>query len=179
MLNEKTPPAPANDYAVSKLAMEHMARLWMDRLPLCIVRPFNYTGVGQDKKFLIPKIVSHFQQKKAVIELGNLDIWREFGDVRTVAETYRKLLEKTLPSGKIINVCTGQAHSLREVVALCEKISGHRLEILVNPKFVRANEVRMLIGDNGYLQTLIGPWDGPGFQETLRWMLEEKIKAVV
>jgi len=170
MLNEDTAPDPINDYAVSKYAMEQMARLWINQLPLFIVRPFNYTGVGQDKKFLIPKIVSHFKERRPVIELGNLDVWREFGDVRAVAGAYRSLLE-SCPVGEILNVCTGQTHSLREVVALCEKITGHNIEIKVNPEFVRANEVRELTGDNNRLKSHIGDWQTPELEETLTWML--------
>lgn len=171
-LDENTIPNPVNDYAVSKLAMEKMANLWCDRLPLFIVRPFNYTGIGQDENFLIPKIVSHFKNKKPVIELGNLDVWREFGDVRAVAYAYRKLIEQC-PAGKILNICTGQSHSLRDIIALCEKLTGHKIEIKVNPKFVRANEVRELKGNNQRLLKQIGEWELPPLDETLNWMLNE------
>lgn len=171
VLSEDTIPDPANDYAVSKLAMEQMGHLWSDRLPLFMVRPFNYTGVGQDEKFLIPKIVAHFREKKAIIELGNLEVWREFGDVRAVAEIYGKLLEHC-PAGETLNICTGQTHSLREVVAMCEKITGHSIEIKVNPQFVRTNEVRELTGDNSRLKKHISDWEIQHLETTLAWMLE-------
>lgn len=172
-LSEGCTPDPVNDYAVSKLAMEQMAALWKKQLPLFIVRPFNYTGVGQEKSFLIPKIVDHFKNKKPVIELGNLDVWREFGDVRVIANTYRKLTEQC-PVGETINICTNQAHSLREVIALCEKITNHKIEIKVNPEFVRANEVRELRGDNSRLIKYIGNQKTPTLEETLTWMLDNK-----
>jgi len=171
VLDESVTPNPSNDYAVSKLAMEYMARLWSDKLPICIARPFNYTGIGQNEKFLIPKIVKHFRDKKSVIELGNLDVWREFGDVRTVAAIYRMLIEKC-PTGETLNVCTGQAYSLRDVLSLCEKLTGHEIEIKVNPEFVRENEVRELKGDNSRLTKLIENFPLNTFEETLSWMLE-------
>lgn len=174
ILSEDTPPDPVNDYAVSKLAMEHMARLSTNRLPLFIVRPFNYTGVGQDSKFLIPKIVAHFKERKPVIELGNLDVWREFGDVRAVADVYVQLLEYC-PVGETLNICTGQSHSLREVIALCEKITGHKIEIKVNTRFVRTNEVRELTGDNSKLNACIGNWQTFCLEDTLDWMLNDEI----
>ena len=169
-LAEDTLPDPVNDYAVSKLAMEYMAKLWNDKLPLFIVRPFNYTGVGQEEKFLIPKIIKHFKEKKSVIELGNIDVWREFGDVRTVADIYRQLVEQR-PAGEAINICTGQAHSLKEVIELCEKITGHNIEIKINPQFVRTNEVRELTGDNTRLINIIGDIQYRELEETLGWML--------
>lgn len=171
VLSEAAPAKPANDYAVSKLAMEYMARLWLPKLPVVLVRPFNYTGVGQSENFLLPKIVSHFRRGAAAIELGNLDISRDFSDVRAVASAYRQLIEQA-PVGQIVNVCSGRAHSLRDVVAMAEAISGRKISVTVNPAFVRANEVRTLCGDPGRLKTLIPQWRTPPLEETLRWMLE-------
>jgi nucleoside-diphosphate-sugar epimerase len=171
VLSETTSPNPANDYAVSKLAMEYMAKLWMDKLPIVIARPFNYTGVGQTESFLLPKIVGHVRRKAEVIELGNLDVWRDFSDVRAVAQAYRRLLENC-PAGETVNVCSGQTHSLREVIAIAEGISGRLIPVQVNPAFVRANEVKTLCGDASKLRSMIGDWATPPLQETLRWMLE-------
>lgn len=170
VLSELTPPSPANDYAVSKLAMEYMAQTWMSRLPIVITRPFNYTGVGQAEHFLLPKIVAHVRRKSEQIELGNLDVWRDFSDVRAVVSAYRSLMEKA-PVGQTFNVASGTAHSLREVLALCETISGHSLKVRVNPEFVRANEVKTLSGDVTALRKCIGTWSTPSLKETLTWML--------
>ena len=172
-LPESTLPAPANDYAVSKLAMEYMAKLWQDRLPIIITRPFNYTGIGQAENFLLPKIVAHFKAQSSVIELGNLEVWRDFSDVRAVVNAYRRLIEAKA-FGQVVNVCSEEVYSLREIVAMCEEITGHHIEIRVNPAFVRAGEVKTLCGDATLLKTIIGDWRMPKLHETLTWMLKSE-----
>ncbi len=169
LLSEDVEPRPANDYAVSKLAMEYMASLWMDRLPIILARPFNYTGVGQSDKFLLPKIVNHFRSRASVIELGNIDVARDFQDVRFVAQAYVRLLEADA-IGQVVNLCSGQAHTLIDVIGMMETLAGYKIDVRVNPAFVRANEVRRLTGDNHRLATLIGPLNIIPLKQTLQWM---------
>ena len=170
-ITEITLPAPANDYAVSKLAMEYMAKLWLDKLPIVIARPFNYTGRGQSLQFLLPKIVDHFRRRARMIELGNLDVIRDFSDVRTVASSYRMLIESA-SGGDIYNVCSGVGHSLQEVLSIMRDISGHDLEVIVSPAYVRKNEIHTLIGSNAKLDAAIGRHDVIPLRQTLRWMYE-------
>lgn len=168
-IDESVPPAPANDYAVSKLAMEHMARLWFDRLPIFITRPFNYTGVGQDRNFVVPKIVAHYATRAREIELGSLDVAREFSDVRMVASAYRRLIDAA-PVGETFNICCGVAYSLTEVLAMMAAIAGYEIAVKVNPAFVRMNEVKRLVGTNAKLKRAIGDPSPIALSETLRWM---------
>ena len=171
-LDELTPPAPANDYAVSKLAMEYMARLYAQRLPLVVVRPFNYTGVGQAESFLIPKIVSHVRRRSPLLELGNLEVARDFSDVRNVVQLYQRLLCSPAAMGQTFNVCSGTAHTLTEVIQMVKEISGHDFEVQVNPDFVRPNEVRRLLGNRSRLDGVVGTVAEIALEDTLRWMLE-------
>lgn len=169
VIDENVTPSPANDYAVSKLAMEYMARLWMDKLPITIARPFNYTGRGQAENFLLPKIVSHFRRNEKRIELGNLAIARDFSDVRMVARAYRRLMA-VAPAGEAFNVCSGASHSLANLIDMMSEIAGYHIDVHVNPAFVRANDVLTLSGSNSKLTAVIGQLDPTPLSETLRWM---------
>jgi nucleoside-diphosphate-sugar epimerase len=173
VLDETMPTAPANDYGVTKAAMEFVASIYRTRLPLIVVRPFNYTGRGQSTDFIIPKIVDHERRRARVIELGNMDVARDFSDVRTVADAYARLLASPGASGGTFNVCSGRAVTLHEVLDLVTDISGHKLEAKVNPALVRANEVRSLWGSPARLEGVIGPLRAIPLEETLRWMLDE------
>jgi GDP-6-deoxy-D-talose 4-dehydrogenase len=168
---ETAPFHPQNDYAVSKVAMENMARLWMGRVPVIIARPFNYTGVGQDDHYLLPKIVAHFRRQAPVIELGNLDVWRDFNDVRAVVDVYRQLLVRGRP-GETYNVSSGTEVSLRHVVDLVADIAGRGIEVRVNPAFIRPNEIVHLHGDRSRLEALLGPLPKIDLRDTLHWMFQ-------
>jgi nucleoside-diphosphate-sugar epimerase len=157
---------------MTKAAAELCAGLYSAALPLIVVRPFNYTGRGQTDQFLIPKIVAHVRSRAPEIELGNLDVARDFSDVRAVADAYARLLESPAAIGGTFNICSGRATSLRDLIALARRLSGHDLEVRVNPAFVRPDEVKMLRGSAAKVERVIGPLAVPSIEETLRWMLE-------
>lgn len=171
-ITEATPPAPVNDYAVSKLAMEYMAKLWMDRLPIVIVRPFNYTGVGQSTQFLVPKIVDHFRRKARVIELGNTTVARDFSDVRDVSRAYLAIV-RAAPVGKVLNICSGIGCSLDDVLGMMAEIAGYRIQVRVNPAFVRSSDVARLVGSPARLAALTGWKAQYPLMQTLAWQYAE------
>jgi len=166
--------SPIDHYATSKVAMEEMAKTFFNRLPILIARPFNYTGVGQKGNFLIPKLVDHFAKRKLFIELGNLNIEREFNDVNMICDAYLKLLEFG-SANEIYNICSGQARSLQFVMDTLKKITGHDIEIRVNPDFVRASEVHRMVGNPEKLNRLLASngisMQIPRLEDTFKSML--------
>lgn len=168
-IGEAQAPAPVNHYAMSKLAMELMARARAPSFPLVIARPFNYTGPGQARQFLIPKLVHHFRQRAERIALGNLHVEREYNDVRMVCEAYLRLL--TGEALGTFNVCTGEAWPLTSVIAQLEEITGHRVQVDVDPEFVRPNELHRLCGDPAQLRRACPGLPRFALGDTLRWML--------
>jgi GDP-6-deoxy-D-talose 4-dehydrogenase len=172
IIDEHVAPQPANDYAVSKLAMEHVATRWNAELPIVIARPFNYTGVGQCDDFLLPKIVAHYASGERAISLGNIDVSRDFSDVRDVVDAYARLIEAA-PRGETFNVCSGTGWTLQAVLDALAKIAGYTIDVKVDPRFVRANEVRQLVGSHSKLDATIGETARVRLDDTLRWMYED------
>lgn len=174
MIDEDHPIKPVNEYAASKAAMELAVKPYGFYLPITIVRPFNYTGVLQSNRFLIPKIVSHFAQRKTVLELGNTDISRDFSDVRDIANYYSSLLGNEKSIGKTINFCSGESLSLDQILSYLSKIANFSPEIKINPAFVRKNDVKALWGDNSLLKKTVGECRRFEFFDTLEWMFEHE-----
>ena len=170
-LSESEPPAPVSHYAASKAAMESLARARGAELSLVIARPFNYTGPGQSDSFVIPKLIDHFRRRATTVALGNLDVEREYNDVRFVCEAYLRLLDPRVPSGTY-NVCTGVTYDLSTVLRTLERMTGHRITVEVDPALVRPNEIRRLCGNPARLEAAVGQLAQPSLMETLTWMIE-------
>ena len=172
IIDEAMCPRPVNHYGNSKLVMENMARTWMDRLPIVIARPFNYIGPGQDEtRFLIPKVIGHLKRKAPILELGNLNVARDFSDVLDVVEAYARLLDSPAAIGQTVNICSGTAHALRSVLDIAFEIAGFAPEIRVNQALVRSNELPKLTGSCALLEALTGFKPSIPIADTLLRML--------
>lgn len=154
ILNEDMCPNPINHYGISKLAMEQVAKTYFNNLPILITRPFNYTAPGHGEQFVIPKIAKAFVNKEKQIDLGNLDVYREYNSIDFVCDVYSKLL-KSETASTIVNIASGCVYSLNDILNKFEEKSGHKIEVIVNPNFVRKDEIKTLKGDISKLKSII------------------------
>lgn len=70
------------------------------------------------------------------------------------------------------NVCSSAEWSLQQVLDALREMSGHAIEVRINPDFVRRNEVKSLRGSNRKLEAALGGLPEFDFVSTLRWMYE-------
>jgi len=171
VLSESLCPKPINHYGASKYAMESLASNYRDKFNVICTRAFNYTGVGQEEHFLIPKIVKHYKEHKKEIELGNLEVYREFNSVEFVCEAYRRLLESDVKN-ITVNIASNRGIKLLDVIDMMNKIAGYTIEVKVNPKFVRKNEIVSLTGSSELLFKSVGEIQQKPFFELLQEMYE-------
>lgn len=119
---------------------------------------------------MAPKIVQYFQKRASLIELGNLDVLREYNDVRMVCQAYLDLLHLG-HSGETCNIASGRAVSLRTIISVLEDITQHAINVEVNPAFVRADDIAILSGSPAKIEALLGPLNHPSLEDTLSWMV--------
>ena len=177
-ITEKQPVNARSPYAVSKIAAEHYCLQFSLRanFELLVARPFNHIGIGQSESFVVPKLLSEVSKasrgsKDDKIVVGNIDVTRDFSDLRDVVTAYFALLDSG-SSGEIYNVCSGTETSIAELIDHAKAELSIENETQVNPEFVRPNEQMRAVGCNKKLSNDTG-WS-PVFspKETVKEMLE-------
>jgi len=151
--------------------MECLASTYFQKLNILLLRPFNYTGVGHNDNFLIPKIIRHYKNKSETIELGNIDVTREFNDIEFVCESYKRLLECNA-KGKVVNIASGRGVKLLDVIQYMNDIAEYKINITINQSFVRAHDIDTLVGSPKVLFDLVGEFGQKDFKQTLKEMYE-------
>ena len=157
---ESAPLRPATPYGASKAAAELAALQVAEggRIEVVIARSFNHAGPGQDERFVFPSMARQLVRirrggREPVLRVGNLEVSRDFLDVRDVVRAY-VLLMRAGSTGEVYNVCSGESHSLLALVQRLIDLShtGARLE--VDPERFRPVDIPVLFGDPGKLRAL-------------------------
>jgi GDP-4-dehydro-6-deoxy-D-mannose reductase len=148
-----TPMRPLSPYGAAKAAADLAALQYREGygLPIVVVRAFNQIGPGQDERFVLPSAARQIAEaerrgdERAVIRIGNVDVRRDFIDVRDMARAYWLLTERA-PADGVHLACTGHSISVRE---LLERLAAHARRPVVyegDPERVREGEQPDLYG---------------------------------
>jgi GDP-4-dehydro-6-deoxy-D-mannose reductase len=164
-LPETAPLRADQPYGLSKVGAERVAQDAAWGVPVAIVRPFNHTGAGQRPEFVVPalaeRIVRAADRGDPFISAGNVDVRRDFSDVRDIVRAYRLVLERLvagdLPGGhRVYNVASGRAVAVRDIVAAMAAIVGIEVAIKVDPALVRTNDPAEIRGDASRIAADLG-----------------------
>ena len=177
-ISESRLPAPRNPYAVSKVAAEALCKQWSvtEGLDIRIARSFNHIGPGQSDSFVASGLARQIAairagRRAAVLDVGDIDVTRDFSDVRDVVRAYLLLLERGEP-GEIYNVCSGIERSIRELIERMTRIAGIDVEVRQEKSRLRPSEQRRVCGSSAKIRSVTGWEPLTPLDESLKLLLE-------
>ena len=178
-LAEHMPLRPVSVYGLSKAAQELAAHTYRraHRLRIFVVRGFNLVGPGQEPPFVVPEFATQLARISAgmappVMAVGNLDVERDFTDVRDGVEACRLLMELERP-GAAYNIGSGKGVRIGKILDWIMDEAGVEVDIEVSPERVRPGETPTVVGDVSRLEADTG-WRAhrdieTAVRETYRW----------
>ena len=181
-ISETAPLRADQPYGLSKVGAELAAFESGREMPLAVIRSFNHTGPGQRSGFVVPalaaRIVLAAERGDTVIPAGNVDVRRDFSDVRDVVRAYRLVLEALASGGsldgtRIYNVASGRAVAIREIVDALAAIAGIEVGIAVDPALVRPDDPPEIRGDASLIASELGWRPTIPLEVTLRDVLDD------
>lgn len=183
-LTERAPMAPVSVYGATKAAQETLGLAYhrAGRVPVVVARAFNHIGPGQRESFVVPAIALQLARIAAggaapELRVGNLDARRDFPDVRDVVRAYR-LLVAGGHTGQPINVASGRAVAIREVLEALIGLSGLAVEVTVDLARLRPSDLAVVCGSSALLRRLTGWRPRIPLGRTLHDVWEDALRRV-
>ncbi|HSU44679.1 MAG TPA: GDP-mannose 4,6-dehydratase [Casimicrobiaceae bacterium] len=170
-------PAPRNPYSVSKLAAEALCYQWTatEGMDIVLARPFNHIGWGQSDRFVLSDFARQIVEirqgrRKPAVAVGDIDVTRDFTDVRDVVYAYFALFASGA-SGEVYNVCSGRDRSIRSLLARLAELAGVAIAIEQDQARLRKAEQRRVCGDPAKITYATGWVADTPLDESLAAML--------
>jgi len=177
-VTEEAPLAPRSPYASSKVAGEVLCRQWAAtrELDVVVARPFNHTGPGQRPDFALPGFAREIAaiklgRKEPQVLAGDLDVTRDFLDVRDVVNAYLALLAGGR-SNDTYNVCSGSEVHLGDALRRLAALAGVQAVVAVDPARFRPTEQRRVCGSHAKITADTGWVPRIPLDETLQQLLD-------
>src|SRR5438552_6665957 len=151
-IEESHPLWPRSPYAVSKTAAEALCYQWSQSEPfeIMMTRSFNHIGPGQSERFVVSDFARQVVEirkglRPPLIRTGDIDVTRDFTDVRDDVEAYLLLLEQG-KRGEVYNVFSGSEQSIRDVLTRLLQLAGVEAAVEEDPLRLRRAEQRRIYG---------------------------------
>lgn len=183
LTTEEFPLRPITPYGVTKVAVECMGHQHFRNhgLRAYLPRMFIQVGTGHPPATAIQNFARQVALIKAglaepVIRTGRLDTRRDFLDVRDGVEGILAMLERGEP-GEPVNICSGEAPSVGDVLQMLLGIAGVEARIEQDPALMRPTDETLLVGDNARLRAL-GWTRRYSLRETLEEVLSDWMRRV-
>ena len=177
-LAESAPTRPESPYALAKVIQNETARLYarLYQTDVVVTRSFNHTGPGQRDAFVLSNFARQVAaikagRREATLQVGNLDVRRDFLDVRDVCDAYVNLMQRGR-SGETYNVCSGRSYRIGDLLDQLCAIAGTRVKIEVDAARLRPVDMTELRGDPAKIREHTGWQAKRPINETLRALLE-------
>jgi UDP-glucose 4-epimerase len=109
------------------------------------LRQFNIYGPGQNPSFLIASVIQQIKEKDE-ISLGNTSTKRDYTYIDDLSKCYSILLEKDMPNLSVLNIGSGENHSVKEIVDIVSSVLRKKVKITTDETKVRANDLDEVAG---------------------------------
>lgn len=181
-LKETDPIDANNPYGISKTAQERFAEIYEKHYGLRIyrTRSFNHTGISQPSSFVLPSWCSQVAEieksgRPGILKVGNIDVARDFSDVRDVVYAYRTLLESD-SYGQVYNIGSGIATPLREIIETVIGFSSREISYEVDQALIRPSDQPCVQADISKATRELGWQPEIPLMRTLRDMYESFLR---